>query len=749
MLETHPRRGVVRFESFEVDLRAGEVRKHGHRIRLQDQPFRILQALLEYPGEVVTREELQRQIWPSDTFVDFDRGLNNAVKRLREAVGDSAEHPRFIETLPRRGYRFIGTVTPVPAVPSASAEFGQTDPAPLAPVQQSTRTGLGDKLPLLGFGRWLPWAAALVVVMGFGGILWFVRPAPKIPEPRLAVTPLTASRDFEGNPSFSPDGNQVAFFRQEKSQNGSHIYVKLIGTGGPPLRITTGPALDYSPAWSPDGRYIAFLRDLSSGQKTAVLLIPALGGPERKIAEVFPSSLTCTELTWSPYGNSLVISDRNSPKEPAGLFLLAIDTGEKRRLTSPPSAAISSWSGDSCPSLSPDGRTLTFRRRVDASGDLYLLAVSNDLKVIGEGKRIELGNHSADAPVWTEDGLEIIFWDSMHQAGLWRIDVSGSASRSNEPQPLVALGENASNASISRRGHRLAYTSFSAHYSIWRIAALGGSKTRDEKSAGSVNGNTPFIYSTRDDSAPEFSPDGKRIAFMANRSGYWEIWVCDSDGSNPVQLTSFHGAYVTNPRWSPDGGRIAFDSDAEGKQFDIWVINASGGKPKRMTTDPANDGNPSWSGDGRWIYFDSARTGEQQVWKIPEAGGDAIQITRDGGFAPLESPDGKFIYYTKALFNTSVWRFPVEGGQATKLIENLSELRNLVIVSKGIYFVPLQGTALGPSIEFLDFATNHTQHIASFGKPLSSGLAVSPDGRWILYTQDERGSELRLVENFH
>ena len=120
-----------------------------------------------------------------------------------------------------------------------------------------------------------------------------------------------------------------------------HIYVKLIGTGGPPLRLTTGPASDYSPAWSPDGRYIAFLRHLSR-EKDAVLLIPALGGPERKIAEVFREEFRtafffCTHLTWSPDGNSLVISDRDSPKEPAGLFLLAIDTGEKRRLTSPPS----------------------------------------------------------------------------------------------------------------------------------------------------------------------------------------------------------------------------------------------------------------------------------------------------------------------------------------------------------------------------------------------------------------------------
>ena len=168
-----------------------------------------------------------------------------------------------------------------------------------------------------------------------------------------------------------------------------------------------------------------------------------------------------------------------------------------------------------------------------------------------------------------------------------------------------------------------------------------------------------------------------------------------------------------------------------------------------MTTDPANDGNPSWSRDGRWIYFDSFRTGEQQVWKIPADGGEAIQVTWDGGYAPLESPDGKFIYYTKALFNTSVWRLPVQGGQATKVLEGLSIYMNLAIVDEGIYFVPQQVTDLAASIEFLDFTTNHTKRIASFGKFLSNGLALSPDGRWILYAKEELGSsELRLVENF-
>ena len=735
VLDRSPR--LVRFEGFQLDLRAGELRPDaGKTLRLSEQPFRILTMLLERPGEVLTRDEIRKELWPDNTIVEFEHSINAAMNRLRQALGDSGDHPRYIETLARRGYRWMVSVEGMELRPTS---------------------GVTPR-------RWWPWAAALVVALSLGGgILWFVHPAAKTPEPGLTATPLTAHPGYEGEPSFSPDGNQVAFTRyaetateavsrplgtREQNQGRSDIYIKLIGTGGPPLQLTTDPASDYSPAWSPDGRFIAFRRDVSR-EKAAVMVIPALGGPERKIAEVFKSAyVPGPYLAWSPDGKSLVISNRESPKEPAALSLLAIDTGEERRLTSPPSQV---W-GDSGPALSPDGRTLAFSRMVEARADLYLLAVSDGLEVVGEAKKIALGNLSAYAPAWTEDGREIVFrhFGFGPETGLWRIAVSEATGRPAEPRRLAALGENAFDPAISRRGHRLAYSnSFFSHSRIWRIAATGGPRARDLKSAGSVKRATPFIYSTRDDLGPEFSPDGKRIAFMSNRSGSLEIWICDSDGSNPVQLTSFRGPMVTDPRWSPDGGRIAFDSDAEG-QFDIWVINANGGKPQRITTDPANDGNPSWSGDGRWIYFDSARTAEQQVWKIPADGGDAIQVTRDGGFAPLESPDGRFIYYTKALGETSVWRLPVKGGQATKVLENLSSILNVVIVNEGIYFVPVPSTDSGSSIQFLNFATNEIATIANFDKPLEVGLALSPDGRWILYTQvDQGGAELRVVENFH
>jgi Tol biopolymer transport system component len=169
-----------------------------------------------------------------------------------------------------------------------------------------------------------------------------------------------------------------------------------------------------------------------------------------------------------------------------------------------------------------------------------------------------------------------------------------------------------------------------------------------------------------------------------------------------------------------------------------------------MTTDPANDGNPSWSRDGGWIYFDSARTGEQQLFKIPANGGEAVQVARDGGFAPVESPDGKFLYYTKGIFDTSLWRVPVQGGQASKILDGLTSYLDVAIVDGGLYFVPTKTTTAAPSIQFLSFETHKAAPVAIFERPLDGGLAVSPDGRSILYSQTEQdGSELMLVENFH
>src|SRR6516225_4615571 len=597
--------------------------------------------------------------------------------------------------------------------------------------------------------RRLAGMAALAVLIALAAtMMWFGRSKPKPSEP-LHAFPLTANPGFERDPTFSPDGNQVAFSWDGEKQDNEDIYVKLIGTGGPPLRLTTDPAEDFNPVWSPDGRFIAFLRRLSPG-KAAVLLIPALGGPERKITEIYTTDgLAGRHLTWAPNNSSLVISDKDDPQQPAALFLLSLDTGQRIRLTSPPAPV----KADNSPAFSPDGQTLAFSRVIDAGvSELYLLTVTGSFRPVGEPKRILMENQRADNPAWTEDGRAIVFTSGPnYQQSLWKIVVSGSSSSPVKPEQLGSLGANVSSAAISPRGNRLAFRNFLLRSSISRIALSDRRKMKTPDDPVTEERAASFISSTRSQSSPQFSPNGGRIAFMSYRSGNSEIWVCDRNGQNAVQVTSFGGPAVSNPAWSPDNERLAFDSDASG-QWDIFVVSSNGGKPQRMTSDPANDGNPSWSKDGKWIYFDSLRSGQQQVWKMPANGGDAVQLTRDGGFGPHESPDGKFLYYAKALGYTNLWRVPVEGGTPTKVLESLSTHLNVAFVDSGIYFVPIS-TTLGSSIQFLDLNTNRITSVANFEKRLNlgeaSGLTISPDGKWLLYTQtDEGGSELMLVDKF-
>jgi eukaryotic-like serine/threonine-protein kinase len=200
--------------------------------------------------------------------------------------------------------------------------------------------------------------AGLVAVLVVTGVaLWFGRSAPPLPEVPLIAVPLTSYPGSETDPAFSPDGSQVAFVWNGEKQDNDDIWIKVIGTE-PPLRLTPNPARDYSPAWSPDGRWIVFCRDLPGG-KVAVILISPIGGPERKLTEAnstAPYGGLGSLVSWSPDSHSLVIMDKDGPDKQQGLFLLSVETGEKRRLTSTPINTEGDW----CPAFSPDGHVLAF-----------------------------------------------------------------------------------------------------------------------------------------------------------------------------------------------------------------------------------------------------------------------------------------------------------------------------------------------------------------------------------------------------
>jgi Tol biopolymer transport system component/tRNA A-37 threonylcarbamoyl transferase component Bud32 len=604
----------------------------------------------------------------------------------------------------------------------------------LAELKEESESGaLAAAKAVAGRSRtrlWLSVVVALAVVTAAS--VWFLRRiAPSPPEPALSSVPLTTYQGSEEMPTFSPEGNQVAFTWDGEKQDNQDIYVKLIGPS-PPLRLTTDPASDFSPAWSPDGSSIAFLR-ARGDTRSELLLVPALGGPERKLADVqFKGSNVIFPplVAWSPDGQWIAFVGTNTPEESCGLIALSLKTGERRQLTFPSKDS----SGDSGVAFSPDGHAMAFVRGTNSRVRLYLLPMSQDLRPQGEPRLLPSAGQWDFSPAWMPDGREIVFsvWDlASASRGLWRVAVSGS----QEPQRWGSVADSSDQPAIARQGRRLAYRTAVNDANIWRVELSG----RRQEGAP-----VRLISSTQYDWNAQYSPDGKKVVFASARSGSMEIWTSDADGSNAVQVTSL-AAHSGTARWSPDGRRIVFDSNKEGR-FQIYVVDAGGGVPKRLTDNPADDAAPSISRDGNRIYFSSMRTGQWEVWKMTPDGREPVQVTRTGGFAPLESSDGQVLYYQKIQGTSDIWAIPVQGGDETRVVESVGQ-RQFTVRPDGIYCLRTMNGA--QHLQFFEFATKTTKDVATLANAGGLGLTVSPDGRYVLYNQqDQVGSDLMLVENF-
>ena len=711
-------RTVIRFEVFEVSLQTAELRKRGQRVKLQEQPFRVLAMLLERPGEMVTREEMRLKLWPADTFVDFDHGLNSAVARLRETLNDSADKPRFIETVPRQGYRFIAHAD----LPTSQ----EPSPDPNAPLAKDSARK-----------HWTALGAALLIALCGIGIWRFVekRPDPRLPS--VEVVPLAGMPGYEVGPAFSPNGNQVAFLELDGQNSG--IYTALVD-GERSLRLTKNPN-DVFATWSPDGRQIAFVRLFDD--EVGIYVIPALGGTEHRLhtgpRPLYPS------LAWSPDGKVLAFPESSPHNAHSWITFLSLNDSTTRQLTSPPDDAR-----DTNAVFSPDGSKVAFTRGT-------LAGVVNDLFVVpaagGEAKRLTFDNRPMYGMSWTADGHEIVF-SSMRggPASLWRVPASGG-----NPRPVAGVGSQALLPSVAPEGNLLAYQQAIGRDNIVRI------NLRDEKRS---EGPPAVVISAKGTKLrPHFSPDGRRIAFESDRLGNPEIWACDSDGENCAQLTFLHGTAGT-ASWSPDGRHIAFEFHPK-ERAEIYVVEVPGGVPHLVSTLPGADNLvPTWSRDGKWIYFTSQHgNGPFQLWKVPWKGGSPIQITRTGGLAAVESADGRFLYYSKYEAG-GVWKIPLNGGQESRVLDRPSGRAwyNWGLAQNGIYFLNPGDLSSGrwadggflnhtgppkTTVDFFEFASHKTTHITTLDKPTGWGLAVAPDGRSLLYVETEfEESNIMLLKNF-
>ncbi len=622
----------------------------------------------------------------------------------------------------------------VPAISKRAADaplaVQPSSPGPPAPEAAGALSGetVAAVLPRVPKARgaplvWITGACAILLIAA--GLIVYSGAWTKAPQaPR--VGPLVGNAGLETSPAFSPDGKQVAYSWDGNRKN-FDIYVKSV-EGGVPHRLTDNAAHDIDPTWSPDGHQIAFLRVFPD--KTELVTVPSVGGMENMIAQVpRPVSLWHPEEpeqngaggpAWSSDGSYLLVT--GSPTEsPRGILKIYLD-GRQERLTSPPAET-----NDLCPKISPSGQYLAFSRQWGAGAfDLYVMPTRG-----GPPVRLTTDSHSIQGLAWLDERNLIYSSNSGGNFHLWQISRSGG-----RPRPYAAGGSQPRWPSISRDGQLLAFVEPVNDAGIWRfpLSANGPQAVAE-----------PFIVSAAEDSSPEYSPDGKKIAFVSHRSGTAQIWVSDADGLGVRQLTDFKGPSLGSPHFSPDSRRLVFDGGLN-HQTAIWLIDADGSNQHRLNNVTVNEYAPTWSRDGRWIYFCSLRTGQDRVWKQRPDTGEAVQLTQLAYIDPRESADGRTLY----LQRRNLWRMPVGGGtpEAVPELANFFLGRYWNLAGDTVYFV--RQDELLHKLQSFNLTTRKFQEFTVIPHQLlvgTPGISVDPDRHWLLVVErSQRRSTIMLQQ---
>ncbi len=584
---------------------------------------------------------------------------------------------------------------------------------------------------------WLAILAVLLLAMGAMG--WLLSGRKDSPEfADLSVQPLTSQSGWEASPALSPDGQTIAFTWSEKLDGIRQIYLKPV-VGTEPVRLTHSQTEGNigSLVWSRDGDQIAFER--WQGSTSAIYSIARGGGDEKKVLDL-TSANPSSAIDWSPDGTQLAFSQAMPGSDRLAVYLFNIQTREKRKLTSPPSEDWGDWD----PKFSPDGLTVAFKRVTSFwTDDLYLVPAAG-----GAPSRLTANRRGIWGHAWVSDGRSLIVSCQRGSTlfGLWRFPLTPHA----QPERITQGGIDAVSPATGRKTRRLAWVNQLWDLNIYRVSLFG---------AGAPS---KLVASTLRDQGATYSLDG-RIAFISDRSGSREIWLAKSDGSNQVPVTRFNGPYLDHLQWSPDGRRLAFDSRLHGRSdilaLDCDVDGMRCGEPRRLTTEVPAEA-PSWSADGEFVYFALNRGGRWDIWKQPVAGGRPIQVTRNGGYVSHESPDGKWLYFSKTG-KEGIWRIPVNSQfrQRPTVTDELvigppyrAQVEGWAVTPDEIIFIDLARSNEPAAIRAYNVSTKHTRSILTLTEVFSDrgdiGAAVSPDLRWVLYSQlDRSGSNVIVAEN--
>ncbi len=706
-------RRIFRFGFFRLDATAKVLLRGDEPVHLTRKAVETLLVLVESTGQVVTKSELMAALWPDRVVDEANLAQNIAV--VRKAL--AAEHgtPGHIETFPGRGYRILGPV-------EVADEAGEIhhEPAP----QEAAAPSVARALP----AAFLPLSLLAVV----GVVAWFwiwQRGAPSTPEESRRI-PVTRLAGQEQQPAVSRDGKSVAFVWERPGESGRGIWIQD-ADGSPPRRVSRTPGSYDSPAWSSDGRHLACLRFQDSVGE--IVLLSVDGHSERVLAGVFPTryGLPYRHLDWSPDGAYLVVDDAASAREPLGVFLVSLATGAKKRLTQPDEIII----GDVDPHFSPDGTLVSFIRAFHrARQELFTVPAGGGapVQLTSDGRQVT-------GQDWMPDGRRLAI--SSNRSGEFRIwTLAYPPGRDRVPHRTGIYGDFPIQLSVARNAPELVYSVLQQDIGIWRLDLASP--------AGAPGRWTRVVSSSGQDVSPQYSPSGDRIGFRSDRSGEEQLWICDRDGGNPVQIT--RGVlHPSVPRWSPDGRAIVFNNaitrdilTARTRADGTWSVAPAG----------VQGIHPVFSPDGRWIFAGTM----DAIVRIPSEGGAPAEVARVRGISLGASSDGKYIYFVREPSGTALWRVETATGRTERVLDGLVPYCSScwALAPGGIYYLGAKGDAPGrQALYFHQFDTGREKVLTEYPEalsPIGSGpFSLSPDGRSLLCVRVDRSSaDVFRVEPF-
>jgi DNA-binding winged helix-turn-helix (wHTH) protein/Tol biopolymer transport system component len=601
-----PAASILRFGVFEVDLRSGELRKSGIRIKLQEQPFKVLAVLLTNPGQVVTREELRRQIWPNESFGDFDHAVNVAVVKLRAALADSAESPRLIETLHRRGYRFICPVT--------------TDGLKEAGKKSSVRSPIARR-----------WKGMIVIsaVAIAGVVSGFYRWSSKKPSPNLATMEITRLTD-SGTASYvaiSPDGRYVVYALRDGEKLG--LWVRQVATASAAQILPPAPVDFQGLSFSPDGNYVYIVRsDENNLYFKSLYSMPVLGGPARLLIK----DVDCAP-SFSPDGREFVFT-RASPTRRVTEVLIANDDGSDERVLT--SFADTDPSYNPGATWSPDGRTIAVPVMFVGRQVRWVLYT---ISIAAVGPRELYSSHGyIGRPVWLPRGDKLIvpLEDPLSsRTQLWTVsNPQGTVSRLTND-----LSDYDLRIDLTADGKTLAGTVTTQLSNVWVASSNALSEAQQITS-----GETPMVdvAEIADGKIMSLSPDGK-------------LWTMNKDGTERAFLPQIHNPLA----FKPCGRQVVFVAFLDG-QFVLQRVETDGTQITKLFS--GDLWAPTCSPDGSHVYYINF-VAPEKIWRMPATGGAAEVISDVVGEGSIDrlsvSPDGKFLAYLYQTASPPTWDLAV------------------------------------------------------------------------------------------